>query len=44
LEAAAKANEQYADATEAMTASLTPKKARKRRQAKQAAKKRKAKK
>lgn len=34
LEAAAKANEQYADATEAMTASLTPKKAAKKRRAK----------
>jgi len=43
LEAAAKANEQYADATEVMTESLTPKKARKRRAAK-TAKKRKAKK
>ncbi len=31
LEAAAKANEQYADATEAMTESLTPKKAAKKR-------------
>lgn len=44
LEAAAKANEQYADATEAMTASLSPKKARRKRASKVAAKKRKAKK
>ena len=43
LEAAAKSNEQYAVATEVMTESLTPNKARKRRAAK-AAKKRKAKK
>jgi putative ABC transport system ATP-binding protein len=43
LEAAAKANEQYADATEQMTASLAPKKARKKRAAKNA-RKRKAKK
>jgi putative ABC transport system ATP-binding protein len=43
LEAAAKANEEYADATEAMTESLTPKKPRKRAKAKHT-KKRKAKK
>jgi ABC-type lipoprotein export system ATPase subunit len=43
LEAAAKANAQYADATETMTESLSPKKARKKRAAKNA-RKRKAKK
>lgn len=43
LEAAAKANEQYADATEAMTQILTPKKAAKKRRAKVAAKRKKAK-
>jgi putative ABC transport system ATP-binding protein len=44
LEAAAKANAQYADATETMTESLSPKKARKKRNAKNARKRGKAKK
>lgn len=44
LEAAAKANEQYAEATEVMTQTLTPKKAARKRRAKVAAKRRKAKK
>jgi ABC-type lipoprotein export system ATPase subunit len=44
LEAAAKANEHYAEATEVMTQTLTPKKAARKRRAKVATKRRKAKK